>query len=175
MKRCWRRLAYLGIVLCVLCSPFSSRWSPLQGAEETRGADWLQTSRADFSSGTLDEVQLLDYADGALSLAVRDEAYRTAGVYTSPVKVADFPFNAIGVQWHAQLPPTTDLEVSARVSTDGEDWLPWQEVIDVSQEGNHFYALAPLIVESGTYLQYRVALSTDRPTETPLLEDVTLT
>jgi uncharacterized lipoprotein YddW (UPF0748 family) len=175
MKRCWRRLAYLGIVLCVLCSPLSSRWSPLQGSEETRAADWLQTSRADFSSGTLDNVQLLDYGDGALSLAVRDEAHLPTGVYTSPVKVADFPFNAVGIQWYAQLPPTTDLQVFARVSTNGEDWLPWQEVTDVAQEGNHFYALAPLIVESGTYLQYRVAFSTGRPTKTPRLEDITLT
>ncbi len=175
MKACWRPLALLGVALWILCSPISSSWIPLEGAEETRAADWLHSSVADFSSGTSDGVQMVDHGDGALSLAMQDEAYRPAGVYTSTVKVADFPFNAIGIQWHAQLPPATDLHVLARAGTDGQDWLPWQELIHVEQEGNHFYVFAPLIVESGTYLQYRLELSTGRPSATPRLDDITLT
>jgi len=108
-------------------------------------------------------------------LAVENESYHPTGVYTSAVKLAGFSFNAVGIRWHAQLPPATGLQVFARVSTDGQDWSPWLEVIDIGEDDEHFYALAPLIVEAGRYLQYRLAFSTERPSATPCLEDIALT
>ncbi|MGB3904254.1 MAG: family 10 glycosylhydrolase [Anaerolineae bacterium] len=174
MKRWWRPLAYLCLALCILCSPISPGWLPLQGAEETRAGDWHQTTLADFAKGNLENLQLLDYGDGALSLTI-DGQTDPRGVYTSVVNSADFDFNAVGIQWHARLPPETSLLVFARVSADGIAWSPWQEVVEPGQDGEHFFALAPLVVETSRYIQYRLLLASQQPNLTPRLEDITLT
>ncbi len=171
----WHILARLSLALWIVACPLSSSSHPVQGEEEIRAGEWHQTTLADFAEGTFDNLQLLDYGDGALSLAIKEETYPSLGAYTSIVKLADFDFNAIGVQWRAFLPPDTGLQISVRVSTNGTAWSPWQEVAEPEQEGDHYYALTPLIVGSERYIQYRLTLTTQQPNLTPHLHDITLT
>jgi hypothetical protein len=175
MRTYWRIFAGLGLALWVLTWPLSSSSHPLHDEAETRAVDWHQTTLADFAEGTFDNLQLLDFGNGALSLSIEEDIYPPRGVYTSAVKLADFDFNAVGLQWRAHLPPDTGLQVSIRASTDGIAWLPWQEVVEPEREGNHFYAFTPLIVDRGQNIQYRLTLTTQHPNLTPRLEDITLT
>ncbi len=175
MRTHWHVLARLSLALWIVASPLSSLSHPLQGEEEIRADEWYQTTLADFGEGAFDNVQLLDYGDGALSLAVKEETCASLGVYTSIVKLADFDFNAIGVQWRALLPLNTGLRVSVRVSTDGTAWSLWQEVPEPEQEDEYYYALTPLIVGRERYIQYRLTLTTQDPNLSPRLQDITLT
>lgn len=136
---------------------------------------WRQTTLGDFADGVLDGLQLLDHGDGALSLDSREQAYLSRGVYTSVVKLADFEFNALGIQWHARVPQHTSLEISVRMGTDTANWTPWQDIVEPGREGDHFFALTPLILAGGRYVQYRLTLTTLDLAATPRLEDVAIT
>jgi uncharacterized lipoprotein YddW (UPF0748 family) len=169
--------SFVGLFLalcCVLCLSGPPPGNAADGAQ-TRAEDWFQTTQSDFQSGTLDNLALTDDGDGALALNVQGDLYSPLGLYVSRVKRSSLDFNAIGVQWHAQVPDSTRLQVFIRVSTDAEVWSDWQEVVEPERDARRFYAPAPVLVESGGYLQYRLEFSTDDQTITPRLHDITLT
>lgn len=171
-----------GLLLACLCLalffPAEARQTLTEAAparEATQAEEWFQTTAADFAAGTLDNLILVDNGDGALALDPQGQLHSPHGIYTSSVKQTGLDFNAIGVQWHAQLPDPTGLQVSLRVSTDGVDWSPWQDVAEPERDARHFYALAPVFVEHGEYVQYRLQFSTADQAVTPRLDDITLT
>jgi uncharacterized lipoprotein YddW (UPF0748 family) len=165
--------ALVGLFLalsCVLFLPASPSGDAAHAAE-TRAEDWVQTIVADFVSGDLDGLAVLE--DGTLALDL--QAASPTGVYTSVVKQTALDFNAIGVQWRAQVPPSTKLTVYVRSSIDGTEWLPWQEIAEPERDERRFFAPTPVSVEHGRYVQYRLELSTEDPTLTPRLDEITLT
>ncbi len=175
MKRYQRALAVLCLALLLLLGMASPGMSATAEAAQTLAEDWEQTTTADFNSGTLDGVVVAEIGDGALTLASLASGHALQGTYTSPVRRTGLQFNAVGVQWQAQTPAGTTVQVYLRVSGDGSSWSPWQPVMDPEQEGPRFFAPLPMVVEAAGYVQYRLELGTDQPLGTPQVEDVTVT
>jgi len=141
-------------------------------AANVRGGEWVQTTVADFQAGTLEGIQVTCEDDGELRLA----AGRTTGVFTSAVGLANFPFNAVGAHWAAEVPPGASLTVALRASPDGTAWSPWQEVVEVQQgEDGRFYGGNLLFVQEGRYLQYRLAMQAPDPSLSPVIAELALT
>ena len=166
------------VILClVLLWPVWTPSAPHAVAQtgQTLAEDWRQTSVADFNSGTLVDIQVVDVGEGAVTLASLAGEHATRGLYTSPVHRSGLLFNAVGVQWQAEIPPGTTVVVYLRVSGDGSIWSAWQEVMDPEQEGPRFFASAPMIVEAARYVQYRLELRTEQPQGTPQVEEVMVT
>jgi uncharacterized lipoprotein YddW (UPF0748 family) len=170
-----RTVAGLFLALgCLVCLPPPGPAEATDGAQ-TRAEEWLQSEASDFAAGTLSNLTILEEGGGALALAWNGEGYVPTGLYTSTTRQTGILFNAVGVQWHAQLPEDTDLRVSVRVSADSTTWSPWAEVVEPQRDGSHYYAPMPVMVEASRYLQYRLQFSTVEPRVTPCLEDITLT
>ena len=121
----------------------------------TRGANWVQTTAADFGAGTSQGIQVTREGDGELDLA----AGETTGMFTSTIGTAAFPFNAVGAHWSAEVHPGAQLAVAVRVSSDGVVWSPWQEIFEIEQDQEgRFYGENLIMTEGGRYLQYRITL-----------------
>jgi len=170
-----RTLVLLFLALsCLVCLP-SPPPGDAAGGLETRAEEWHQTAASEFARGTLRDVQVVENGDGALALALGAEGYTSPGVYTSTVRHTAIVFNAVGVQWHAEIPESTHLRVTIRASADGTTWTPWEEVVEPQRDGARFYAPMPIVVPGGRYLQYQVELTSGRPSLTPRLDDATFT
>lgn len=175
MRRYLRTLVGLFLALgCLVCLP-PPRPGDAADGDQTRAEEWLQTETSDFAAGTLSNLRVLEEGGGALALASDPQGYASSGLYTSTVRPTDILFNAVGVQWHAEVPEDTDLSVAVRVSADATAWSLWEEVVEPQRDGPHFYAPMPMMVEASRYLQYRLEFSTGQPTLTPRLDDITLT
>jgi uncharacterized lipoprotein YddW (UPF0748 family) len=170
-----RALAALCMILLPLLWTPSTTHQVIAQTGQTLAEDWRQSTDADFTSGTLENVQIVDSGDGALALASQAGEHASQGLYTSSVRRAGLQFNAVGVQWQAQAPPGTSVLVYLRVSADGSAWSPWQQVTDPEQDGPFFFAPLPIVVEPATFLQYRLELQTDEPPGTPQVDEVTVT
>lgn len=175
MRVFWAIIAGLGLTISFIAWAAPAGSQALQDTVETRAAEWHQTTNADFAEGNFDCVQPMGYGDGALSLASEEESCPARGVYTSTVHLADFDFNALGIQWWAQLPSGSGIRVAARVSLDARSWSPWQQVVEAEQEDGYFYASSPLVRGMGRYIQYRLEFTTQVPRRTPVLESITIT
>ena len=172
----WRQAALFVLCLALLLPlRVSSAHQVEAQAGQTLAEDWRQTTVADFSAGRPDDVQIVQIGDGALTLASQAGEHVSQGTYTSPVRRTNLLFNAVGVQWQAQVPPGTTVQMYLRVSGDGSTWSPWQEVMDPELEGPRFFAPLPVVVEASRYVQYRLELGTEEPLGTPQVEEVTLT
>ena len=159
---------------CLVCLPPPLPGDAADGAQ-TRAEEWLQTEASDFASGTLSNLRVLEEGGGALALASDAQGYASTGLYTCTVGPTDILFNAVGVQWHAEVPEGTGLSAAVRASADGTGWSPWEEVVEPERDGSRFYAPVPVMVEASGYLQYRIQFSTSQPTLTPRLDDITFT
>ncbi|MGB9299110.1 MAG: N-acetylmuramoyl-L-alanine amidase, partial [Anaerolineae bacterium] len=175
MRRYLRTLVGLFLALgCLICVPPPRPGDAADGAQ-TRAEEWLQTEASDFAAGALSNLRVLEEGGGALALASDAQGYASSGLYTSTVRPTDILFNAVGVQWHAEVPEGTDLRVAVRVGSDGTTWSPWEEVVEPQRDGSRLYAPMPVMVEDSRYLQYRLEFSSGQPALTPRLDDVTLT
>ncbi len=175
MGRPLRTSALLCLALSwLVCLP-SPHLGEAAGGAETRAEEWHQTATSDFARGTLDHVQVVDHGDGALALAAGDQGYASHGVYTSTTHQTHIVFNAVGVQWHAEIPQAAQLRVTVRATSDGSTWSPWQEVVEPQRDGTRFYAPLPIVVQGGRHLQYQVELTSDQASLTPRLDDLTFT
>jgi len=170
MKNVVSSLTIVAIVFMAL----TAEATDLPAAQEatTRGGDWVQTTTADFESGTSQGVQVTREDDGELRLA----AGEIMGVFTSTVGVAAFPFNAVAAHWSAEVPPGAQLAVSVRVSADGAAWSLWQDIVEVEQsQDGRFYGGNLILTEGGRYLQYRLTLQAAIPSLSPKLSELSLT
>lgn len=142
-----------------------------QSQEPTIG-EWVQTSKSDFLGGENLGTEITEVDGGGVHLTSGEGQ----GSFTSVVKETPFSFNAIGSHWVAQLPSATDLQLEVRSSEDGGSWSDWQEVgldDDISGESEENWGEL-LIVPPSRFLQYRLSLSTDDTSISPVLEEITL-
>ncbi|MFQ5813750.1 MAG: N-acetylmuramoyl-L-alanine amidase [Anaerolineae bacterium] len=171
------------IIAAFLLMALIAEATDLPTAQEatTRGGDWVQTTAADFQAGASRGIEVTREDDGELCLA----AGETTGVFTSTVGSTDFPFNALGVHWSAEVPLSTQLAVAVRVSQDRVAWSPWYNIVEVerSRDGR-FYGENLIMIKGGRYLQYRLTfISTLLPLRgggwegvgSPKLSEITLT
>ena len=134
--------------------------------------DWIQTSVADFESGSPENLEIVDQAGGEFRLA----RGQPAGVYTSIEVAAEFSFNAIVAHWRAEMPRGTTMQVELRVQTE-EGWWPWHPVSDAEwiEEQQQFYPETPLLLVGGRGFQYRVTMTSSPSGASPVLDEMTLT
>jgi hypothetical protein len=162
MKHMASGLIIVAILLMALVAEATDLPAALRQAQDaaqkatTRGDDWVQTTAADFEAGASQGIQVTREDDGELCLA----AGKTTGVFTSTVGTAAFPFNAVGTQWSAEMPPDAQLAVAVRVSPDGIAWSPWQDIVEVEQSrDDRFYGENLIMTEGGHYLQCRATFT----------------
>ncbi|MCL5958693.1 MAG: N-acetylmuramoyl-L-alanine amidase [Chloroflexi bacterium] len=169
--------AYLVILLATACISVEIRGNdrakaptPSAPAASSSG-EWIQTTSADFQSGSLVGVKVIDLEDGAIEATSPQQ-----GTYTSAVKKADFTFNAVGARATATVPEGTGLEVEIRVSGNGKDWSRWVPVHAETPDKESKDDATSQIVSLGSskYLQYRLIFSPQGP-RSPTIEDMTIT
>lgn len=139
-------------------------------AHETRAATWTLTSVADFRDGECLNLAIDDEENGKLVLA---EGSLT-GSYTSPIKEADFSFNAVGAKWEADLPQGARVVVEVRTRPEGGDWSPWIALAEVDQWRGLGASAADLVMASGRYLQCRLHLTAQDAAYRPVMRELTI-
>jgi hypothetical protein len=116
----------------------------------------------------LEQAVALSVAAGAdgLRLARGDDGlYASHGLYTSPIRDVERPFNAVLFSYRADLPPGSALEFFVR-AWHGDQPSRWYQV-DTEDEA--------LFEAPAERIQYRVLLSTQTLDQTPVLREVSLT
>ncbi len=140
-------------------------------AQPIRAGVWVQTTSADFEVGRLTGLGIEVAEDGELVLTPG----ATSGSYHSAVKKADFPFNALGAQWKADLPPGTSIDFDVRSSPDGKNWSEWLPLEEMDIDRERGGPASHLVICSGNYLQYRATLKTIESSHLPKLKETTFT
>jgi sugar lactone lactonase YvrE len=103
--------------------------------------------------------------------AARAEA-RQQGVYESVVHDARQPASWGAVRWTASVPPGTSLNIQTRTGNVAEpdsSWSDWTSLVRGS-EGS-----AQVNSPSARFIQYRILLSSDTPSVSPLVRDIAIT
>lgn len=140
---------------------------------ETRSHDWIQTTVAEFETGTRQGLTITSVEDGELELAVGVQR----GVYTSPVVAADFDFTGIVPHWRADVSDDQTVLIEVRTLSSGEDWSAWQSLADIAlfvQDGRT-YPETPFTLSGGEQFQYRATLLAAPGQVSPVLHEVTIT
>lgn len=90
------------------------------------------------------------------------------GLFSAEPRRFEEPFNSLQVDWTAQTPEGTRLEVDLRASPDATNWTLWQ-ILDQSGQKASFGAENAFL-----YAQYRVRLFSDTLGHTPVFEGLQL-
>lgn len=145
--------------------------------DRTVSGQWRFSSRLDWLDGVLDGARIEGDVDASL---VADDA--TVAAFTSNVLEADFPFVAVGANWQAVLPSSTEhgdtaMDIRVQASPDGNTWSPWVDL--PPGDGGRWVPLdnwSELAFVSGHYLRFRVTLTSPNPKQMqPRLDGLTLT
>ncbi len=165
--------ALLGLVFISMCLNVSARAAETKSVQRPHAASTFSQLR--FSPD-------LRWDGATLQLAPR----ATSASFISPIIANDFPFNAIGPHWLADVPAGTRLEVYIRVSADGERWNDWlfvpededlaaqadEEERSLSFAGDRMGALV-FVHPSSRFVQYQMQFQGSEHFS-PRLERVTL-
>lgn len=116
--------------------------------------------------------------------------YEPVGVVESQPIPTEIPINSVGVHWAQELPESTKVQVETSTSSDGVNWTAWEQVMpdDDSQVepffpdgranpsyGDTIGALQFRSDNRGTFVRYRMTMTTHNPEATPVLGRVALT
>ncbi|MBI2954171.1 MAG: N-acetylmuramoyl-L-alanine amidase [Chloroflexi bacterium] len=142
-------------------------------SSETRSAQWRQSSAVDFQDGTHFKTKATAVGDGAVTLDGPDGVRE--GTFTSTVRQASFPFNAVGAVQSSRVPQGAVVDIEVRTSENGKDWSSWVPVhaLTPTQDEKDDAESQIVAVKTGRYLQYRALLTSTG--EAPVLEDITIT
>ncbi len=178
------RLRTLALLLLSLVLILSTPGASAQPQSSwARVGIWTLDTVADWSAGAGSDTLVTNNAGGELRLA---NGRRSATLLTPPF-ATDGVANAAALLWQAELPPGTSLDLALRaratppsVDPDG-GWGEWQliEASDVRVQGaggsELFVSPDPVLLpEASRYLQLRIALSSERPSVSALLNRVTV-
>lgn len=120
-------------------------WQPATTPPQTRAGSWTQSiALSDAAS-----PRMLSSQQGS-STADNDEGY------LSPIVRADFPFNALGVQWQGEFEPGEKFVLEVKISSDGKEWSPWYAVRGIDQYLGASPQASDLVFATGNYFQYRL-------------------
>ncbi len=140
--------------------------------------EWVQTSVADFQTGSTDCVVLETMEDGEIVLAQgEDGELCSTGVFTSEVHESPVLFNVVGMAWGVDKPMGTSCQAEIRASSDGHTWSEWM-IVPADEDGPTSEELIHsnlLEVSPSRYLQYRITLGTFEKDVSPVLSQVVLT
>ncbi|MCD6520234.1 MAG: SpoIID/LytB domain-containing protein [Anaerolineae bacterium] len=128
--------------------------------------DFFWSTRQDWEGGTLDGLEVVAQAEGALRLT----SGTVEGEYLSLPVQSPFPFMALGVCWITSPASRGSLSFDVRLSQDGDSWGEWcslQE--DEDAPGRHGWHSTNLLLGEGRFFQYRVRFRVSSEGESPVL------
>lgn len=170
------------LVLLAATRPLAPASAQQQGPQ-LRVGELTLTTVADWEAGSSSGVLVTNNAGGELRLADG----QTFGSFVSPALKADFPLNAAGAQWRADLPGGTQLllELRGRAGPpDGDPesgWGPWLPLVagdarSAARGREAAYATPDVLaLPTGTqYLQLRVTLGSQVARASASLEELTV-
>lgn len=164
----------LAAVLFLLAPAFRNAAPP-----ETVGADVIIP--ASGFSGDFEGVEVAAGQPAAgehLALA----AERSQGSFTSEPVRSDYPFNALGLHWVADVPEGASVAAEVRFSQDGSQWGQWHEVMvsdedlpdHVGQTKSAGEAIGQLVfTDEAGFFQYRFTLSQNQAAQSPAINRLT--
>lgn len=143
-----------------------------------------QSVEAEFDDGfirastiqTTDQIQLKPL----LSARVDDStgaAYEDSTTFLSQIYTADFPFDAVEMDWQEFRPEGTELELWVRFRTETGSWTTW---FDVHESIDYRDGTDPDLKDASTIvptqrseaIQYKVKMSSDSGAVTPRLQNM---
>ncbi|MCS6840304.1 MAG: DUF5719 family protein [Roseiflexus sp.] len=133
------------------------------------------STQADWQRGTRTDVQIITNADGE----VRLERGATRGTFVSEPVSLTTALNAVGVVWHADVPPGTTLTLEIRGGPAPDQWGPWQSLATSELRARAIpdafatEGVRPLPPDTRA-LQFRATFSTTVPNASPVLNDVSI-
>jgi hypothetical protein len=95
---------------------------------------------------------------------VRLSDYNATGTFTSAVFDAGQTVNWQTINWTAYIPTGTSVKVEISLSDDNNTWTEWAEVLSGVLLSN----------KTSRYIRYRVTLTTNDPTVTPVFYDINI-
>ncbi len=153
-----------------------------QQSAQTQMAEWQISTVADWEAGQAADLLITNNAGGELRLAEGE----TSGSFISAPFETEFPFNAAGLIWAAEVPEDTLLRLELRERTapleasnplSDEGWGPWQELTaaDARSQVDPAAFASPdvLVFQRGSrYLQLRLRFSSEVERTSPIVSDV---
>jgi hypothetical protein len=131
--------------------------------------DGAQLASLNIPNAGLSNLVLYFSNNGSQNLAVDSvqvtPPYTTGGVYTSCPLDAGVNTQWQSISWDASSPAGTGLLVEAQTSSDGTTWSGWSAI------GTSGVSVA----SPAKFVQYRLTLTTNDPTLSPVVNSVTLT
>ena len=127
----------------------------------------------EWQSGLRDGLLVSNNDDGELRLAEN----RQQGVFTSSLIKADFPFNAVGAVWRADVPAGTRLTLELRGGSAADqlgDWRPLVAGDARSQSDDGALALESVqpFITGTLFLQLRATFGTTVANASPVLNEI---
>ncbi|MBD3270090.1 hypothetical protein GF376_01035 [Candidatus Peregrinibacteria bacterium] len=111
--------------------------------------------------------------------------YAPKTVYLSPLKEAPIDFSSVGAKWNQIMPDTTEIIVEIRLKTKKgiSGWYKLHTDIDHKEESHQHQHHSEEMIEAtsiissalSTHYQYRITLTTQDQTKTPIIEDLEFT
>jgi len=113
----------------------------------------------------------------SVASAQESTTYVPSSTYLSPVKESPINFTGLGVRWHQIQPEGTTAELWVRTQSNS-NWSQWFEMhgdIDGQENADPEYPTSFIALNSSNKLQYKVILTTNNSTVTPLIENIEFT
>lgn len=169
----YRILTLLGFIFILgLIIPINTAYSvstPVQIEE-------LEFFPDNIFSQSQDEDDLI-FAPGGLTL--NNDLYQAE--YTSPVISAPIAFNALVPEWTAELPPSSDIEISIRTGKAPTKWGEWKIVepsADWTLPEDHKLIgdmlVVPIQDQTHNVVQYKITIKRSELTALPLFKNLKL-
>lgn len=169
--------------------------SPGVTSERGRSGQTI-TYRHDFRGGNVNPglFALLENVepthDGFQLKKKSDGTFPASGTIQSSPIPTEISINAFGPHWLQHTPEATGVKFEVASSSDGQSWTEWHpvqvdphadsppELQDGTPNPNHGHTFGTLVSRtdnSGTYLRYRITLTTEKPEVSPALERIAIT
>lgn len=154
-----------------------------QQGPQARVGRWTLDKVGDWQAGSSNRILVTNNAGGELRLADG----QSSGSFVSPAFKTDFPANAAGALWSAQVITGTNLllELRARPTPPGGDpesgWGPWLPLVagdarSAAKDSDGAYATPDVVAlpPGSQYLQLRATLDSQVTRASSILEGVTV-
>ncbi|MHB8792717.1 MAG: N-acetylmuramoyl-L-alanine amidase [Thermoleophilia bacterium] len=141
---------------------------------------------ADLAAGGFEGTLISEKNTVFNASVISVESSQSSGIFTSEPEQADHPFNAVDLNWVADVPEGAKLTAEIRFSDDGSTWDEWQQVVpdelEVPEEiatkqeaepGESYAQLA--FVEKANFFQYRFTFTKSPDGESPVINRVNST
>jgi N-acetylmuramoyl-L-alanine amidase/Family of unknown function (DUF5719) len=133
------------------------------------------TTASEWQSGLLEHLLISRNDDGELRLVEN----QPVGVFTSGLTQTEFPFNALGAVWRAELPQATSLKLEVRGGPAADQLSDWQTLAagdarSQTDDGALTIESVRIFPNDSQFLQFRATFNTTIANASPVLSEMTL-